>query len=334
MDYTSTHIDNLIARYLAGEASTQEAAELLQWMDQSPENKKYFEGIRFVHEKSVASYPYTRVNTENAWNKLSGRIHAAEKPEAKSVPLFRRHWLQIAASVLILLGISALLYRYISFQTPKRETIVSANTSIQHTFHATNVVLNKKSKITFTSKSSGKYQELTLEGEAFIEVHHSSDTILVVKADETLIRDIGTSFNVKAYPGGSTVEVYVEEGEVVFYTENQKGITLKKGETGIYNKQLKQFSRPDAVDVNIISYKTRFFIFNHTKLKDAVRSLNAVYTEQLVIANPAIADCEINVTFDQETLESVVDILSETLGLQVSREGNSYVLNGTECLNP
>lgn len=335
-----SHIDDLIAKYLAGEILPEEEQLLMQWIEASPENKKYFGDIQFVHNRAVASHKYVKVDTNKAWEKLHSQMKrqpVVKTPIVAEMPVYKQLWFRVAASVVILAGLFSIIYNYWPAQGGSPQTIVIASndSTLSRTISgSTKVVLNKQSKIIYNQKPGKKEVEVTLTGEAFIEVEHSKDTAFIVKAEETFIRDIGTSFNVKAYPASSTIEVYVESGEIAFYTEQSEGISIKAGETGIYNKETKQFSKAEVQNLNVVSYKTRIFFFSHTRLADVVNELNAVYPEVVTISNPKLADCTINVTFDNEPIQAVVNIIAETLGLQVTETGNGFILGGDHCLTP
>ena len=342
MNSESSHIENLIARYLAGEASEKEREELFFWMDNNPENKKYFEGIKFVHDKAVASHRVVKVNVDKAWQKLSAQMvqtpveEKTEKvtPRVISLPLYKKAWFRIAASITLIIGLSALAY--LTLLTPPKaiETIALTTTDSISTHKLadnTEITLNKHSKIVYRSKKNSKKKELELTGEAFIEVHHSADTQLIVKAGETFIRDIGTAFNVKAYPNSSLIEVTVENGEVEFFTSSNKGVMLKAGETATYDKIKKEFKKPDLVDINAISYKSKLFVFHNTPLSKVLQSLNSVYSEKFEIDNSSLANCSITVVFDNETPNGIADIIAETLGLQLTNTGDMFLFEGEAC---
>lgn len=335
MNYDSTHIDNLIARYLAGETSEKEWEELSLWMDNSPENKKYFEGIKFVHDKAVSSHRIVKVDVDKAWQKLSYQMTGSEQPASakKIIPLYKQRWLRVAASITILIAVSSIIFFVLRPGKISESYRIATTDSVKtHVLaHSTSVTLNKNSNLTFVSKKAGKQQELELKGEAFIEVNHGADTTLIVKAGETYIRDIGTSFNVKAYSDSSTIEVFVRTGEVAFYTQDNTGITVKAGETGVYNKQQKEFYIPGEVDINTIAYKSKIFVFRDIPLSKAISALNSVYGNIFGLENQSLGNCSITVTFDNESPAGIADIIAETLGLQVLATGNRYVLTGETC---
>lgn len=333
MSYDSTHIDNLIARYLAGEASQKEWEELSLWMETSPENKKYFEGIKFVHDKAVASHRIAKVDVDKAWAKLSSQMTVPTQvstPKIVDLPLYKKAWFRVAASFTILLTVSAVLYFISLPAVPDVVTLFATDSIKTQTLANTEITLNRNSKIIYNAKNSGKRQEIELTGEAFIEVNHSNDTTLIVKAGETMIRDIGTAFNVRAYSDSATIEVFVQSGEVAFYTAQNAGITVKAGESGIYNKHEKNFYKPDAVDINAIAYKSKLFVFRGISLGKAISDLNKVYNQKFELENSNLENCTITVTFDNETPVDIADIIAETLGLQVTETGGRFILSG-EC---
>jgi transmembrane sensor len=332
-----THIDNLIAKYLAGEATQEEQLQLRRWMEMSDDNHTYFSDICFVHNKAVASHPYVRVDAEKAWSKVKHQMKVQEVPVQKlnTPPVYRIFRPSVAAAIVLLLGSAVLFYLLLTKPSPSViYSIASADSAVSHTFTGnTNIVLNRKSKVVFKQNKKEKKNELTLSGEAFIQVKHSPDTQLIVKAEETFIKDIGTAFNVKAYPGSNKIEVYVESGEVEFYTRNNPGIKLTKGKTGLYDKVSRTFHEIQPENANTLSYKTKLFVFKSTRLTDVIEQLNMVYPQNISLANPDLSDCTLTVTFDNEPISTIVDIIAETLGLQVSETINGYIINGEHCIS-
>jgi len=313
---------------------------LTQWMEESEENKKYFGDISFVHNKAIASHRYVKVNTDGAWRKIKGQMTEKEtsgrKVSSSSWSIHKMTWTRIAASFILIAGTAILFYilrthyqRGVELTT----NISSGDSTIRTLTGGTSLVLNRNSKLSIKINKKGRKKELTLSGEAFIEIKHSADTTIIVKAEGTLIKDIGTSFNVKAYPGSSTIEVFVESGEVTFYTAKLTGLVLTKGETGIFDKKTHTFRKADLLSQNIIAYKTHLFIFRNIRLAEAIDKLNSVYTEPIILGNPSLADCSITVTFDNENTASIADVIAETLGLKVEKTGYGYILNGERCIN-
>jgi hypothetical protein len=68
------HIDRIIARYIANEASQEDLLLLREWMDQAPENKRYVENIRLLQDKALAAHSPVKVDTSKAWEKVKAQL--------------------------------------------------------------------------------------------------------------------------------------------------------------------------------------------------------------------------------------------------------------------
>jgi ferric-dicitrate binding protein FerR (iron transport regulator) len=168
-----------------------------------------------------------------------------------------------------------------------------------------------------------------LKGEAYFNIHHEDDKNFIIEASGVLIKDIGTSFNVKAYPGDSTVEVVVEEGKVMFYTDTDSGVYLSANGKGIYNKRTKTFTVEEP-ELNVLAYKTKFFSFSDTTLRSVVEELNGVYDKKIIL-DQQLRDCHLTVSFNNEDIDEIAAIIAETLGLSIVKSETEIRLQGSGC---
>jgi ferric-dicitrate binding protein FerR (iron transport regulator) len=192
-----------------------------------------------------------------------------------------------------------------------------------------NVFLNKETKLAYEFDKKKKSHVVKLKGEAYFNINNKDDHEFIIQVDEVLIKDIGTSFNVKAYPASNTVEVVVEEGEVMFYTHTDSGVYLKAGGKGIYDKITHKFS-VDEPDANVTAYKTKFFIFNDSDLRTIVSTLNGVYDQKIKV-NENLQNCRLTVTFNNESTEEIASVIAETLGLSIKASEQELLLEGSGC---
>lgn len=327
------HIDRIIARFVVDEASQEDIQLLDKWMDLSAENKRYVENIRLLHDKALASQSSIKVDTAKAWEKLKAQLdqqmQVTVPAKSKRFVFQQNSWAKIAAIFTLVVGISSLFY-YLSNSSDSnliRYNLAAADTSVNKTIAGNiQVCLNRNTTIKVVEDKKNKTRVLQLSGEANFEVNHSDEMQLIVKAGETLIKDIGTTFNVKANPDDSTIEVFVESGEVSFFTNSQLGVKLSKGETGIYDKQTKLFKLNKTDNPNITSYKTHKFVFVNTPLSEVVTAVNAVYPNAILLGDSLIGKQTLSVTFDNEDVEAMAYIMSETLGLSLSKTDKGYIL--------
>jgi ferric-dicitrate binding protein FerR (iron transport regulator) len=191
--------------------------------------------------------------------------------------------------------------------------------------------INKNSTLSYVYSPLKKQRKVKLTGEAFFDIKHEEEQPFIIETDDVFIEDIGTTFNVKAYPDSITVEVFVETGEVAFYTNDNPGIRLTEGQTGIYNRATKTFAKFLESDTNKLAYKTGIFTFHDTDLEAVIVSLNKVYDKKLSLKNDALKTCRLNVSFRNESIEDIVEILAETLGLTITNTENEIILDGKGC---
>ena len=239
-------IDNLLARYFGGNASEDDMKELENWISLSDENQQFFDQTTDLYEKlSSINSNIPTPNTNTARNKFIAYMSINkdnqhfEEFEIKHKPFYNK-WLFQAASIALFIMLS-----YGGWNTflSDHEMVLATQIDLKQSIlpDQTQVKLSKNSKITYSSNFGEKIKLIKLEGEANFTVGHSGSGTLLIQANETFIEDIGTVFEVTAYPDSNFISVKVSEGSVRFYTKSNKGITLTSNETGIYNKQTKTF---------------------------------------------------------------------------------------------
>jgi ferric-dicitrate binding protein FerR (iron transport regulator) len=327
------HMDDLIGKVLAGEATDAEVKAFEVWISSNTENREYYQQMKTIFEKAATVKEWLHFDADAAWNNLKGKL---KKKESKTIPLKPTFWkpLRIAAGVLVVLGAG-----YVAFQWSKKvpvETIaVAAETAVVRDTlpDGSLAVLNKNSSLTYEYNTKDNKRKVKLQGEAFFEVQHQEEKPFVIETDEVIIEDIGTTFNVMAFPESPTIEVYVETGEVAFYTTENPGLNLKAGETGVYHRQSKSFARLLKTDTNLLAYKTGVFNFHNTDLTTIVHDLNEVYETKLRLANDEMGSCRLNVSFKNEKMEAIAEIIAETLNLAMTINDKEIVLDGTGCGN-
>lgn len=329
MEEQFEHMDDLIAKHIAGETSAEEESVLSTWRNANNANEKYFqESVNLFRSIEEINISHT-VNVDSAWNKIESQI----SNEGKIIPIFStKNVLRIAASVLLLVTLSFLVYRTTQ-NNAEVVTLVAQNKTEQKQLpDGSKVFLNKGAELRFTE--TGNRREIQLKGEAYFEVLHNENNPFVIEVNGVYIEDIGTAFNVKAHPGSDVVEVLVEEGEVRFYTSDGAGLSLVKGEIAIYDRATKKFSKPEnsGTTQNKTAYRSRVFKFDQTQLAEVILQINTVYGTQIQLEHPALESCRVSVQFNNEDPEVIVDILAETLDLQVEQISNgAVILKGEGC---
>lgn len=324
-------MDDLIGKVLAGEASAQEQESVLLWRKQSEANEKYFNQVHDIFERAGADAVKIEFDTDAAWNKVKSKI---SKNNDKVVSINRTNFfspLRIAAGFILLLGVVAVFY-LLSAPPIQTLAVLSEKTTRQDTLpDGSTAFLNKMTELTFEYNPREKTRKVKLKGEAYFTVKHEEEKPFIIEADEILVRDIGTEFNLKAYPDKDTIEIIVTQGEVQFYTRNDSGLNLKAGEKAIYSKRTKEFYRIEKPDTNTLAYKTKVFSFNNTDLRSVVMLLNEVYNSKISLASESLYNCRLTANFKEDNPEIIVEVIAETMGLELTKKEDQLILSGKGC---
>jgi Fe2+-dicitrate sensor, membrane component len=325
------HIDYLIARYLNGEASPEERTVVEHWCAESEENQKYFDDLRLIFDHAAELETDTQFDVDAAWNRIAPQLS-----RSKRIDFRQRSWMMwasVAASVAILIGVWMGITRYETHDKAGKPIELAANNLPKKALLPDNskVEVEPNSRIVYAEGFGKTNREVTLVGNASFDVHHQSGPSFTVRASGTFIKDIGTAFRVKTDGDTTIVEVYVKTGSVVFYTENNRGITLKQGETGIYNKITKEFTKIEPAKPENPPAVVKAFNFQETPLSEVIDLLQKAYNVRISLGNPKLGSCTITVRFENENIDTIIDIVAETLSLKVERQNKGYLLTGEEC---
>jgi len=324
------HIDELIAKYLAKEARLDEISFVESWANENESNKKYLDQFRTIFEKAAAADDSQAFDTDAAWAKVSGSLGKRESREISLHPAQNKLMWRIAASIVVVLGAGLFAYQLIRPRAVQPVLMVAAKEVLTDTLpDGSSIVLNKETELAYTFDTKKGEHTVRLKGEAYFNIHHDDKKTFIVEIDGVYIRDIGTSFNVKAYPESNTIEVVVEAGEVMFYTDNDSGVYLREDGKGIYNRATKRFTIAQPEE-NVLAYKTRLFNFNNTDLASVAESLNGVYDKKIILGD-SLKKCRLTVSFDNENQEEIVLVIAETLGLTVKETDDRIILEGPGC---
>ena len=64
-------MDEVIIQYLTGSANEQERLEVLAWLNQSEENRRYFDQLKDVYQAAIVNKSMDQFDAEIAWQKVS-----------------------------------------------------------------------------------------------------------------------------------------------------------------------------------------------------------------------------------------------------------------------
>ena len=287
-----------------------------QWLADDA-NLAYYNQLKKIWDDSRQLALASTVDESRAWQKFHQRIHPA--------PVRRTSfgWMRIAASVIIIVGLGLLAYRVFNDRT-KEITVVAQKTVLNDTLPDGSVItVNKGSSISYLSKFKGETRQVSLKGEAFFNVTPNKKKPFIISVNDVQITVVGTSFNVKTVNGNT--DVVVETG-IVKVTRAGKTVDLKANEEVIVNAKDSALTKEKVSDQLYKYYRTKEFICDDTPLWKLVEVINEAYNSHVVIGDPALKDMGITTTFNNESLEQVLNVISLTLNIKIIKEGDTIIL--------
>ena len=298
--------DILLSRYFGGEATESELSALNDWLAQSDEHETYFNQLTRLYQQSALQTDIPDVDTEKALEKFRQHITASQLPKRTSLlRLHIRKYAAVAASFALFAGISALIILLIPNTNVE---IADSHEQSRYTLdNGVEIILSENSRVEYDK--SNPY-ELELFGEAKFIVE--TEQKIVVKAGDTFIRDIGTVFTVTAYVPADSVQVMVEQGEVLFYTPTNKGVRLKKNEQAVFKVPADEFLVQEEAKQDDI-------VFRNANLHEIAEYLQALYGIPIVIQTTEQNDViKLNADFSSsDSLDDILTVIAETLSLTV-----------------
>lgn len=321
--------NNLVARFLSGELDPEELSVFQEETERDPAKQKLLEEYRRIWDSAGHASGAESYDLDREWALMKGELPGFES-KVRSLAYYSYR----IAAVLVLGLLLTFSWIYVSRNTGL-EKVVAENEPIGLTLEdGTRVIMNRHTRLRYSKTFNQEERKIFLSGEAFFDVTREPTRPFVIETGDALVKVLGTSFNVNAYKGNPIVEITVESGMVALSPKDDQEnlIVMKAGSGGIYDRSQKELKLIPTSDPNTISWKTRELFFEQTSLQEVAELVNKVYDTHVVIVNQDLASCPLTVTFMNQSLEAILNVLELTLDLKVTRVGDEIRLDGEGCI--
>jgi transmembrane sensor len=313
---------DLLARYVSGEADDAQRARVASWAAMSASNAKELEHLDLIWGWGSEAGPEQDWDEQDAWVTLEKRIAEAEG-RGRVIPVRRIRWQRWAAAAAIVTGV-LLTARW--FVRPTADHYASTNVVLQATLKdSSSVVLSPGSAIV---ARIGRERSITLKGEAYFAVQRDEARPFVVEADEVDVTVLGTAFTVSAFDTADMITVRVRHGRVEVRAGDDT-LVLSAGEHARYSKSRHLLERAPAPPAEVWGW--RILHFDSAPLHEVIRQLERIYKVRISLKHEGLANCSLTAEFDDEPIESILRVIADTFGLQLTSERNNYELDGQGC---
>ena len=326
----------LFIKYLNNELNEHEDITLQSWLKANPEHSVIFDEYKSTWNLMDKVKDVANINLEKEWSKQknfsnieSGKF-ITEEDLAKS--RFQWSFSKIAAVFVVLILSAATIYYILPQFTQEK---IASNTEIRQLVlpDGSEVTLNINSKIKYPTTFDKKERKVFIEGEAFFDVTRNPDAPFKITTPEAVIEVLGTSFNVSAYDTNEEVEVVVTEGTVALSSivNPENRIILESGVKGIYNHSNNYLVKKTNSDINFMAWKTGKIIFENDSLSKVLNTIGKIYSKHIILENKDLGKCTLTVTFEKQSLESVLNVIESTLNVELEQEDEAITVSGDGC---
>lgn len=329
--------DHLIAKVLSREGSPEEKQTLKRWLEESPENNLYFRRFEQIWQSADIKAELFEPDAKVALQKLDNLISEKERKEKKEGTLLFQYFKIAAAILLIGISISVGLYYSLGDYKSEERNLISLATTTEsgesvRLQDGTIVWLNSNSSLSYPDQFTGNKREVFLVGEAFFEVNKDPQKPFVIHAGNAVTQVLGTSFNVNAIPEKEEVIVTVTSGKVAFYPQKAEElqVLLEKGERAIFYTKSGKTEKSLNQNLNYLSWKTGVLRFDNTAMPDAIQAIAHHFNREIIL-DEGLSACRFSATFNNVTIQDVLDELSIILNLHILQEENKIILQGKGC---
>ena len=298
----------LLARYLAGEATPDEVERILVWQQ--------------GEQRAPVDVEAALLRVHQKMDVVPIELHRARRIPRLYIGL-------MTAAALAAVALISVLQQTDS--TPTNAPVIAAQTIRTAVGQRDSVTLPDGSRILIgpsseiTIAASGR--AATVTGEAYLHVVHNEQHPFVVHTAAGVIRDLGTTFSVRAH--GAAVTVTVNEGQVQLRSQltGDAGVVLNPGDRGYVTEGAGALAQRAVVTAHdAAGWDRGALVFRNAPIAEVQDAIQRWYGVELRTNGASLKGRHLTATFEREPIEDVIQVIALALGATVDRRANVYML--------
>jgi len=323
------HIHTMLSRLYSNQyLGDEEISNLDQWLKQAQSDPLASQWLQANWEQSE------NVDREISFEEVQRRI--AKYEQEKKIKRIRQ-WsvlLQKAAAILILPLLVVSVWLMMNRQ-PEASKMILATAKGEHTHiflpDGSEVWLNVDSKLEYSTAYNATNRELKLVGEAFFKVAKDKRHPFIVTAHDLKVRAVGTEFNISAYETDPNASTFLKEGivELKYFPEgkNEQTYRMTPGEKATIIRNVKSIRIAEATSGNDTRWTNGELYFENESMDQVFRKVERWYNVKISYQLNDFTNETLTVNLkDNESINRLMEIIDEAIGINVKQNGNEYVI--------
>lgn len=318
----------LIRKYICRETTPEQEKAILEWLEETDDNPRYLAELianTSVHEA------LSDKSLENHREQFLGRLNARIDAESRERLRVRRTLIGFASGFAAACVLALVLFfSHNAIMEPSEAFPVQSS---QQTFRfannetatrtlmlgdGTKVLLRPGSEIRYNVTEFPDRREITLEGDAYMDVARDTLRPLTVKTRNISIKVLGTAFTVRSGINYPDTEVVLERGLVRLFSEDGQALV------NLYPDQKAVYDSREGV-VGISSQKAMLYVAQHfnlvaldnATLSEIIAALEEAYDVRIVPRGTIEPDRRFYFSYmSTDSLSDVLTVLEFISGIQ------------------
>jgi ferric-dicitrate binding protein FerR (iron transport regulator) len=192
---------------------------------------------------------------------------------------------------------------------------------------STEVWLNAASSLEFPDEFNSGKREVLLSGEAFFKVKHAPNKPFIIHTGEVSTVVLGTSFNIKAYPGQKEVIISVSQGKVNVKRNQNIVATLTRGQQVKIDNAEEKIAEKNIAVSKVAAWQQGDMIYDDEVFTDIVADLERIYNVNIDITNSEVPQLRISTSFRKDIgISQALLILCKLTDTRLHNEGRQFVI--------
>lgn len=297
----------------SGASSEADAEGFDAWLRQDPRHRRAYEELTKV------------------WETLDG---LPDPRRALQLPTFRGRrphwWLAVAATVVAAVGAATWLLHK-GNETQTLATAVGQHRSVTLS-DGTIVALNTNTIVDMTFSHDTREMFL-LKGEAHFAVAQDRSRPFLVHAGDSVVRAIGTAFEVRLR-ADKHVDVLVNEGRVEVHSTGESAVTIPT----VTVRAVSAGEQLSTATVNIavvpvsaeqvsseLAWRDGAVVFDSAPLSQAIAEIQRYTDARIIVSDPTIGTLPVGGRFKTDDLQGFLDGLEAALPVRIRRAADGLV---------
>lgn len=325
----------LLLKELQGQISPDEAAQLRQWRDASPENEAAARDYILLWKKAEGFHKEFNPDLDAAFAKVQAGIRRPEQVPMQGRTFFRKYLRAAAAIALLVLSLWGYQH-YVNAPAALNSVASAGQQEVRQLAlsDGTVVWLRKGSSLQFPDKFSGKRRLVKLNGEGYFKVAHDAEHPFRVALDgKGYVQVLGTEFGINQQT--NTTTVLVRSGRVQFSPDGKtQSPVLTANQKAEYDATANRLSISNVSSLNDLAWQAGGLEFVKTPLSQVIEDIEKYYHVKVDLQNRQVANCLHSSPLTRDPVESVLEGIALAYGFKLRQTGaDSYELSGGACPN-